>query len=155
LRPESRGEHPAEAPEGIDIPFEKCVEGGFGVAPGMEPVTGLFQFLAQFRVVIQFSVEDQDGIALVGRHGLIAVLKVDDAEPHGSQRHFGGFPDTLLVRSAMNQRSRDFPDPIRIGSSPKMSEPSYPAHVSESPPFLPPRKKAFFMGLSIPHLSGY
>jgi len=101
----------------------------------------LCQFLAQVSVVIELAIENYDRVAVIGGHRLVATFEIDDAQPDGSQRHFRGFPDALLVWPAMNQRSRDFPDPLRIRDLLKMSKPSYPAHFFGIPAFLPPRRK--------------
>src|SRR6185295_16640323 len=87
-------------------------------------------------MVIELTVEDQNRVAVIGGHRLVSAFEIDDPEPDGSQGHFGGFPHALLIWPAMNQRPRDFPDPLRIRDLPKMSKPSYPAHLYGSPPFL-------------------
>jgi hypothetical protein len=40
----------------------------------MKAMTESFKLTAQFRVIINFAVEDQDGIAIIAQHGLRAVL---------------------------------------------------------------------------------
>jgi len=88
LRPEGCREHSAEFAEGIDVPLEKCVQDGFGIAVGAELMTGLGQFLAQVRMVIELAIEYQHRVAVVGGHGLVPAFEIDNAEPDGSQRHF-------------------------------------------------------------------
>ncbi len=61
-----------------------------------------FKLTPQFRVIIDFSVEDQDGVAIVTDHGLIAMFEIDDLEAHRAQRDVGGFPHVLPVRSPMD-----------------------------------------------------
>src|SRR5580698_10221189 len=91
------------------------------------------KLLPQLAVVVDFAVENQDGIAIVTDHGLIAVLQIDDLEAHGSQRDIRRFPNALLVRTAMSQRPRDPPNGSRIGLRPRVSEPGYAAQMTKSP----------------------
>jgi hypothetical protein len=41
----------------------------------------LFQFPAQFPVIVNLAIEDDDGIAIFGDNRLIAALHVDDFQP--------------------------------------------------------------------------
>jgi hypothetical protein len=108
----------------------------------MEPVTRLLQLPAQLHVVVKLAIEDEDGVAVIAGHGLIALLQVDDFKTNGSQRHIARFPHALLIGAAVNQRSSDLPDPIWIRAFFEMCEPSYPAHVSIIPASPPKLKKA-------------
>jgi len=44
-----------------------------------------FQFTPEFRVIVDLAVEDQNSIAIVADHGLIAVFQIDDLEPDRPQ----------------------------------------------------------------------
>src|ERR1700730_2255024 len=102
-------------------------------------------------MVVELTIEDQYGVAIVAGHGLIAVFQVDDLEPNGPQRHFVRFPDALLVGAAMNQRSCDLPDPVRIRAFFEMCEPGNPAHVSEIPALSPETRKRTCYRMRIPY----
>ena len=125
LRPEGRCEHASEFAESVDIPFEKCVENGFGIAIGVELMPGLCQFLAQVRMVIELAViYDPDVLFLVG-NGLVAGLDIDDAEsPHG-EADVGLDEKAIIIRPAMSNALVHFcqrvplhaPGPIAIKHS--------------------------------------
>ena len=137
LRPERRGEHPAEPAKRIDVPFKKRVQNGFGVAARVEPVARPLQVPAQLHMVVDLAVEDQNGVAIVAGHGLVAVLQIDDLEPNGAQRNVARFPHALLIGAAMDQRSSDLPDPVRIRAFLEMCKSGDPAHVLNNPRSLP------------------
>ena len=58
-------------------------------------MSALFQFAAQFQVIVNLAVEDNDGVAILGYDGLIAALDVDDLQPRRAQRDGLGFKDAL------------------------------------------------------------
>jgi hypothetical protein len=75
------------------------------------------------------------------------MLQVDNPEANGPQRNVARFPHALLIGAAMNQRSCNLPDPVRIRALFEMCEPSYPAHESVIPALSPENKKAnLFIG---------
>ena len=61
---------------------------------------------AQFRVVVDFAVEDDDRIAVIGNDGLVAGFQVNNLETRRAERYEICFEDTLLVRPAVNERIR-------------------------------------------------
>ena len=63
--PQRNGEHAAQAGEAGGVPFEKAAQDGFGVGAGAKAMTARFEFGAQFFVIVNFAVEDDDGIAVV------------------------------------------------------------------------------------------
>ncbi len=82
--PQGCGEHSPQLRERVDVPFEKGAQNRFRVATGIEHVAALLQLAAQFGVVVNFAVEDEDGVAVVAEHGLAAVIEIDDLEAHGA-----------------------------------------------------------------------
>ena len=102
--PQRHREHPAQPREAIGVPFEERVQNRFGVAVRAEAMAALFQFPAQFQMIVDLAVEDDDGVAVLGKDGLIAALNVDDLQARRAQRDGLGFKDALLVRTAMDER---------------------------------------------------
>jgi len=74
-----------------------------------------FQFGAQFQVIVDFAVEDDYGIAIGRKDGLVAAFKVDNFQAGGAQGADFGAEDALLIRAAMNEGRRGAPDTIWIG----------------------------------------
>src|ERR1700730_3201635 len=72
--------HPGEAP---GIPLLESVKHRFGIAQGMKKMTPAAPLLAQLGVVIDFAVEDKDGVAIVALHRLVAAFKIDDPKANG------------------------------------------------------------------------
>ena len=60
--------------------------------------------IAQFLVIIDFTVEHQDHIAVFAAEGLVPAGEINDPEAHGAQRNIGRLVDSLLVRTAVDQR---------------------------------------------------
>ena len=67
------------------VPFEKGVQHGFGVGVRNETVAERFQLGAQFQVVVDFAVEDDHGIAIVRKDGLVAAFEVNNFQARGAQ----------------------------------------------------------------------
>ena len=65
-----------------------------------------------FGEVVDFTIENQDGVAVIAAHGLLARNEVDDLQPHGTERHVGRFEYALLVRAAVEQRGGGFADTL-------------------------------------------
>ena len=87
------------------IPFEEMPAGqNLGIAARDESPAALDQFRAQFEMVVDFSVEGDNGAGGGVSHGLIAALEVDDLEPRGTERSGSRLKDSLLIGSAVNQR---------------------------------------------------
>ena len=86
------------------------------------------EFAPQFEVVIDFAVEDDGRIAVVGANGLVAGLQVKDLQAGCAERTRSGFVDALLVRTAMDKGRRGRCYPLRTRQSIFMCETNYPAH---------------------------
>lgn len=65
-----------------------------------------FQLRSQFAVIINFSVEDQNGFPVFAEHGLFAGVQVDDLQAYGAQGNLFRFIRALLVGAAMKQGIR-------------------------------------------------
>ena len=57
--------------EAARVPFEKCVEHCFCIAMTVKGVTARFERFADFKVVIDFAVEDDNSIAIGRKNRLI------------------------------------------------------------------------------------
>ena len=75
----------------------------------------LFQFGAQFQVIVDFAVEDDYSVAIRREDRLIAALEVNNFQAGGAKRADFGLEDALLVRAAMDEGRRGAPDAVRIG----------------------------------------
>src|SRR5689334_15017128 len=73
-RPDGDGKHAPQPLEAPSVPLEKRVQHGFGVAVAVELVPGFHQLRTQLQMVVNFAVEDDDGIAIVRANWLIAGL---------------------------------------------------------------------------------
>ena len=74
----------------------------FGIAVGIERVAASFQFTAQFRKVVNLTVEDYPnaGVFVVDR--LTPARKIDNAEPTHPKSDRPARVNTLVVRPAMH-----------------------------------------------------
>src|ERR1700737_2122005 len=82
--PQSNGEHATQAGKAVFIPFEKCVQNGFGIGVRREAMPALLEFTPQLEVIVDFSVEDNSGIAILGQDGLIPTVQVNDFQARGA-----------------------------------------------------------------------
>src|SRR5580698_8558700 len=59
----------------------------------------LFQFGAQFQVIVDFAVEDDYSVAIQREDRLIAAFEVNNFQAGGAKRADFGLEDSLLVRA--------------------------------------------------------
>src|SRR5438876_3982107 len=64
--------HPVQLGKAFRAPVAVRREQDFGVAGGAETESGGPQLVAQLDVVVDLPVEDDDELAVLGRHGLVA-----------------------------------------------------------------------------------
>src|SRR5215467_2112047 len=83
-------------------------------------MTQAFQLAAQLVIVIDFAVENQNDVAVVADHRLIAVGEIHDLQPNRAQRHATRLPGPLLIGTSMSQRARDLLDPLAIRLRPEV-----------------------------------
>src|SRR5579862_6931739 len=105
---------------------------GFGVAMRLKPVARPFQIGSQLGMIIDFAVEDQNRAAVVADHRLIAATQIDDFQTDCAERNLRRFPDALLVRTAMRQRTRDRFNSLPTRGALNVRESSYPAQTGVS-----------------------
>jgi hypothetical protein len=89
-------------------------------------------FAAQFRVVVNFAVEDDGGVAIFAGDGLIPTRDVDDPQTDCSQRHRIRAESALLVWAPMNQAGDCAANPVVIRAKRLTREASNSAHVEIS-----------------------
>ena len=76
-------------------------------------MTQLFQLRAQLEMIVNFAVEDNSGMAVIGEDGLIARGQVQNLQPRGAERKNRCLVDALLVWTAMHNRCRSRTDSLR------------------------------------------
>jgi hypothetical protein len=130
VTPYGGSEHAAQAGETVCVPFKKRVEHSFGVAMRLEAVTARLECLANFEVVINLSVEDDRGVAILRVDRLIAPRQVDDLETCCTERAALRLVKTLLIRSAMQQGVGRLPDALRTGRPRFSCESDYAAQFA-------------------------
>src|SRR5665213_907405 len=107
LAPQRNRKHSPQPRETLRVPLQKRIQNRFGVAVRVETISALFQFAAQFQVIVDLSVEDDDVTAIRGHDGLISALYVDNLQPRRAERNVVGLKDALLIRTPMeNARNR-------------------------------------------------
>ena len=88
-----------------------------------------FESLANFEVVIDFAVEDDDGVAILGVDWLIAAGQIDDLETRCTEIAVARLVNTLLIGSAMKQRRSRLPNALRFGKPTLRCESDYAAQM--------------------------
>src|SRR5215472_163937 len=113
LAPQGDSEHAPKSRETAFVPFEEGAQHGFRVGMRFEVMPQALQFGAQFEVVINLSVENDSAVAVLGKDGLIALLQIDDFQARRAQGKECRMKNSLLIRAAVNQRSRGLTDSFR------------------------------------------
>src|ERR1700677_4689462 len=72
LAPQGYRKHPAHAGKTCGIPGQERIKHRFGVATTMKTVAKSFQLRPQFKMVVDFTVEYDDSVAVARGDGLIA-----------------------------------------------------------------------------------
>src|SRR5207249_2825069 len=103
--PDRQSKHSSQPGKAFGIPCQKCMQDDFGIACRNEPVAHTSKAATQFRVVINFSVEYKDGVAVTAGEGLFSSGEIDDSETRSPQRHVRRFIDALLVRTTVRERT--------------------------------------------------
>lgn len=105
------------------------MEHRFCIAMSVKAVTARFESFADFEVVIDFTVEDDDGIAVGGVNRLISPSQINDFQTGGAQIALAGFVDALLIGAAMNQRRSRLSNTVRFGEPTLRCESEYAAQM--------------------------
>ncbi len=83
-------------------------------------------------MIVDFAVEHDDGVAVFGRDGLIAVLEVKDLQARRAHRACLGLINTKLVWSAVDQSGGGVPNAIRRWRPIFMSKSDNAAQIDQS-----------------------
>ena len=125
--PQGKGEHPAEPLQAIDAPLLERAEHHLrvGVARLPATVTEARQLGTEFRVVVDFPVEDQLQTAVLVRHRLIGRFgEIDDRQPAVSQADAAvrADPRAGTVRAPVGQRVPHAVNIFRVDRSVRVLE---------------------------------
>src|SRR5690242_3027738 len=102
--PNRDGKHPAESGEAGIPPIEIGMQSDFGVAMRVEMKSGSLQFRAEFLVIEDFPVEDQNHVSVRTPEWLITRFKIHNSQPRRTERHVGRGELSLMIRTAMGDR---------------------------------------------------
>src|SRR5271168_1569256 len=78
IAPDGSREHAAQPLEASGVPLEKCLQDGFGIAVSLKTVAEQLKLAADLKVVVNFTIEDDDRVAIFGKNRLIAACQIDD-----------------------------------------------------------------------------
>jgi hypothetical protein len=111
--PQRKGEHTLQVLDAIVAMFFVKMQYDFDISAGAKPMALLNQCFVQCRAVINLPIAHQhQGVVLV-TDGLVAGLKIDNAEPGLAQSNFSVVVVTLIIRPTVMQRPRH---PLNGGS---------------------------------------
>ena len=125
---DGKSPHAIEAGKHALAPFAPGVEEDLGVrVVGCENMSLAEEFAAKFRVVVNFSVEDDGQRSIGGHHRLRAACEVNDRKSAMPQKHacIGFFKITLRVRPAMSEPTGHA---LQIRAAARADESGYAAH---------------------------
>jgi hypothetical protein len=105
------------------------MEKHFGVAVGGKAVTHRFEFAAELPVIVDFAVKNEHRSAVFGGNRLIAAVKIDDLEAHGSEGDKRVFVCTVLVWAAVAERSGRYSNARKIPFTVAMSKAGYATQI--------------------------
>src|SRR5271169_3213489 len=115
----------------------------------MKSVPQLLELPAQFQVIVNFSVKDNRGVAVIGNDGLVSALQVDNFQARRAHRKNARSEHSALIGSAMGQCSGSVFYALRFGPPIFMCKPGYSAQIRAPfasqrmplalQPLLPPR----------------
>jgi hypothetical protein len=102
--PNGDGEHAPELREAVLVGVLVEMSNYFGIGMSGKGVATLQEQLAKFRIVVNFSIQqDPNGSVLVGKR-LVPASYVNDAQPAVAKTDVGGHIDPGVVRTAVSQR---------------------------------------------------
>jgi hypothetical protein len=92
-------------------------------------VAARFESFANFEVVINFAVEDDDRVAVSGVNRLIPTGQINNFQTGGAKIALAGFVNALLIGAAMNQRRSRLSNTLRFGEPTLRCESEYAAQM--------------------------
>src|SRR5262249_4659953 len=93
-------------------------ENDFAIAVRQETMAILLETFAQFAIVVDLAVADQDQRAVLVVQRLLSTGEVDDGQPTMSQRHVRVVINAFPIRAAMLERPKHAPErllALRVG----------------------------------------
>src|SRR5690348_4441492 len=85
VRPKAQREHSTKPPETIRVPLAKRMQHHFGVAARSKSTPAGDELRAKLGVIVDLAVKDENQVAVLTDHRLIAVEQIDDLQAHRSQ----------------------------------------------------------------------
>jgi hypothetical protein len=135
--PKGDRKHASQPLETGGVPFKKCLKNGLGIAVGLKAAAECFELAAYFKVIVDFAVEDDYGVAILGKYGLIAGCQVDNLEAGRTERAGSRLQYTLLIWAAMNEGIRRRLDSVLVRVPVFRREPNNAAQMSMPLPHMP------------------
>ena len=89
------------------------MEDSFCIGMRCKNVAEIFQFGAEFEMIVNFSVEGDSEITVGGKKRLIAAGKIDNFQSSGAHGKKSRLKNALLIRSAMDERIRGLANALR------------------------------------------
>ena len=105
------------------------MEHRFCIAMSVKGVAARFESFADFQVVIDFAVENNDGVTISGVNRLIPPGQINDLQTGGTQIALAGFVNALLIGAAMNQSRSRLSNTLRFGEPTLRCETEYAAQI--------------------------
>ena len=99
--PNDEREHTAQVLDTIITKLFIRMNNGLGIAIGVEVMPALLKFFAKFKVVIDFSIEDDENALIFVKNGLMATSQVNNREATHTQGNSIAYPGSLVVWSAV------------------------------------------------------
>jgi hypothetical protein len=96
----------------------------------MKAAAERFELVADLKVIINFAVENDHGVAIFGKNWLIPGRQVNNLEAGRTNRARSRLKHSLLIRSAMNEGIRCTPDALLIRAPVLRCESNDAAQVS-------------------------
>jgi hypothetical protein len=113
----------------LRIPLNKSVQDRFRIGMRMKPVPQLLKLAPQFEMIVNFPIEDNRRVAIIGNDGLVSTLKINNFQARRAHGKHAGAKNSALVRPAMRQsRSGSF-NALRFGRPIFMCKAGYPAQI--------------------------
>ena len=125
---DGKSPHAIEPGKHALAPFTPSVEKNLGVrVVGCENMPLAEEFAAEFRVIVNFPVEDDCQRPVAGHHRLRAACKVDDRKAAMAKKHacIGFFKITLRIRPSMRESAGHA---LQIRADARADESGYAAH---------------------------
>ena len=139
LRPDPNREckHSTQPFKTVDPPFTECMQDDLRVSGRNESAAPGAKLMPQFPVIVDFSVEYQNHVAVLANNRLVSAVEVDDSQAHGAQTDIRRFIDFRLIfiwrvqyASEMKWSSLSIPHVNFLNTHSLKDAPDHDQHVS-------------------------